>query len=34
MLKTKYNILFGVVTIGILYSAWEIARPVEIVDVH
>ncbi|PSH11021.1 hypothetical protein B7R74_22345, partial [Yersinia pseudotuberculosis] len=34
MTKIKRNILLGMIAVGVLYAAWEIVRPVEIVDVH
>ncbi len=34
MPKIKRKILLLVLAVGVLYAAWEIFRPVEIVDVH
>ncbi|CRY71841.1 DUF943 family protein [Yersinia pseudotuberculosis] len=34
MKNSKHKILLGMFAVGALYTAWEIARPVEIVDVH
>ncbi len=34
MLKNNYKILLGMIAVGVLYAAWEISRPVEIMDIY